>query len=227
MKKKVKSSEKKRGVLPKRRAKHSQDEISAHSKDRLLQAAYEVFTRKGYHGSTTKMIASVAGVSESLIMRHFQTKHGLFLAVIEGKRIVPSPQDELPYPPQESLVEELIRFSGYLLDHGRKNADTLRILIGQSLLDAEFEAFIRPRMPRPHSEALHVRLERLQKNKKLTPKVDIPALQAAVWNLNISALLFSVLLKGTDEKMATSELRYAIKMLAAGAELQGRETYIS
>lgn len=217
---KSKASTKQKRSSSEKKIKVPGDELSAHSKDRLLQAALEVFARKGYHGATTKKIAAAAGVSESLIMRHFQTKLGLFLAVIEGKRIVPSAQDEPPYPAQDNLTDELLCFSDYLLEYARNNADMLRIIMGQSLLDAEFDAFLRPRLPRPYSEVLHKRLERLQKERKLSLKVDLPALQATVWNVNLSSALFSIMLKVIDDKMALSELRYAIKLIAAGAEAQ-------
>jgi TetR/AcrR family transcriptional regulator len=48
----------------------------------LVEAALDVFSRKGYGGTTTKEIAAVAGVTEAIIFRHFPTKHDLYNAVL-------------------------------------------------------------------------------------------------------------------------------------------------
>ena len=49
----------------------------------LLEAALEVFSRKGFEGTTTKEVASHAGVTEAIIFRHFPTKQALYNAVLD------------------------------------------------------------------------------------------------------------------------------------------------
>jgi AcrR family transcriptional regulator len=44
----------------------------------LLEAAREIFTAKGFAGSSTREIADRAGVSETLMFRYFGSKVGLF-----------------------------------------------------------------------------------------------------------------------------------------------------
>jgi AcrR family transcriptional regulator len=44
----------------------------------LLAAAKDVFNRKGYAGASTREIADLAAVSETLIFRYFKSKAGLF-----------------------------------------------------------------------------------------------------------------------------------------------------
>ena len=51
----------------------------------LLDAALELFSRKGFDGATTKEIASVAGVTEAIIFRHFPSKQALYNAVLDSK----------------------------------------------------------------------------------------------------------------------------------------------
>src|SRR5690606_30906589 len=45
--------------------------------DRLLLAAINLISEKGYNGVTTQEIASVAGLSEKTLFRHFGTKQKL------------------------------------------------------------------------------------------------------------------------------------------------------
>ena len=49
----------------------------------LIEAAMDLFSRKGFAGTTTREIALAAGVSEAIIFRHFATKRDLYTAIIE------------------------------------------------------------------------------------------------------------------------------------------------
>jgi TetR/AcrR family transcriptional regulator len=50
----------------------------------LLDTALNVFSQKGFNGTTTKEIATAAGVTEAIIFRHFPTKQALYQAVLES-----------------------------------------------------------------------------------------------------------------------------------------------
>jgi TetR/AcrR family transcriptional regulator len=49
----------------------------------LLEAALNVFSRRGFKGTTTKEIAAAAGVTEAIIFQHFPSKEALYSAVLE------------------------------------------------------------------------------------------------------------------------------------------------
>jgi AcrR family transcriptional regulator len=53
------------------------------TRDRLLQAAIEVFSVEGYVGATTREIARIAEVSEVTLFRHFRSKEQLLNAVAQ------------------------------------------------------------------------------------------------------------------------------------------------
>ncbi|QCK16652.1 TetR/AcrR family transcriptional regulator [Mangrovivirga cuniculi] len=52
-------------------------------KEKILNAALELFSSDGYNGTSTGKIARKAGVSEGLIFRHFTNKEGLLKAVVD------------------------------------------------------------------------------------------------------------------------------------------------
>ena len=52
-------------------------------RNQLLETALEVFSRKGFEGTTTKEVAAAAGVTEAIIFRHFPTKQALYTAVLD------------------------------------------------------------------------------------------------------------------------------------------------
>ena len=49
----------------------------------LLDTALDLFSRKGFEGTTTKEIAAAAGVTEAIIFRHFPSKHALYADLID------------------------------------------------------------------------------------------------------------------------------------------------
>jgi TetR/AcrR family transcriptional regulator len=58
---------------------------AADRREQLIDAALDVFSRKGFRGATTKEIAAAAGVAEAIIFRHFPTKEALYRAVLDSE----------------------------------------------------------------------------------------------------------------------------------------------
>lgn len=67
----------------------------ADRRNQLLETALEVFSRKGFEGTTTKEVAAAAGVTEAIIFRHFPTKQALYTAVLDYKTQSPEFQESL------------------------------------------------------------------------------------------------------------------------------------
>ena len=63
------------------------------SRDAVLRAAREEFSRKGYDAATVRAIAAQAGVDPAMINHHFGTKEQLFMAALE-----------LPVDPKEHVL---------------------------------------------------------------------------------------------------------------------------
>ncbi len=51
----------------------------------LIDVAIELFARKGFGGTTTREIANAAQVNEAIIFRHFETKEGLYAAILDQR----------------------------------------------------------------------------------------------------------------------------------------------
>lgn len=62
------------------------------SRERLLAAARQLFTERGFEPTTTRDIGERAGVDAALIARHFGSKAGLYVACLREA-------DEGPLPP--------------------------------------------------------------------------------------------------------------------------------
>ena len=55
----------------------------ASSRDRIIHAAKVQFARTGFDGASTRQIAEVAKVAQSLLLYHFETKEDLWKAVMD------------------------------------------------------------------------------------------------------------------------------------------------
>ena len=60
------------------------------TRQRLIDAALELFAVQGVTETTTRAVAELAQVNEVTLFRHFGNKHGLLLAVIEDLAVLPA-----------------------------------------------------------------------------------------------------------------------------------------
>ena len=74
-------------------------------RERILAAAACAYAKHGFKGTTTRMIASEAGVNEVTIFRTFGTKAALIAEAVQGKAVREIPSlPELPVDPQRELT---------------------------------------------------------------------------------------------------------------------------
>jgi AcrR family transcriptional regulator len=82
---------------------------AARSKRALLKAGSEVFAAKGYSRARLRDIADIAGVDAALVIRYFDSKAGLYQAVLEQGEV-----DGLPVPQRldanqlDGMIDELV-----------------------------------------------------------------------------------------------------------------------
>ena len=77
------------------------------SRERILEAAARVYSKHGFRGATTRLIAAEAGVNEVTLFRTFGSKGALLEAVLEandgGDHVDPLP--DVPVHPEDELTE--------------------------------------------------------------------------------------------------------------------------
>ena len=71
------------GARPTRTAKPTRDEKKARTRRRLLDAAADVFARRGFAATSLDEIAEEAGFSKGAVYSNFTSKEDLFLAVLD------------------------------------------------------------------------------------------------------------------------------------------------
>lgn len=66
-------------------AKQKTKKTAAVRRQEIIEAAGELFSRKGFNGTTTKDLAAKAGVHEMVLFRHFKNKEALYSAALENR----------------------------------------------------------------------------------------------------------------------------------------------
>lgn len=101
------------------------------TKDKILETALMLFSRKGYLGATTKEIAKEAGIAEVTLFRHFPSKEILFRDVINTYSFLPALKSLLPeisnMPYEQSLAVIARRF----LETLTMRKDIIRIMLSE------------------------------------------------------------------------------------------------
>lgn len=159
------------------------------SKQALLRAALEAFSKYGYDASTTKIIAAEAGLNEQLITRYFGGKSGLLVAALAV--FVEEEENDSTYPPAADGVEEEIR---QFLFHRHKRflelQEFFRTFIPLSMRDASIRDSMEPIVLNA-TAVLRGRLSELQKRHLIRADADLDAASLIVsgQSLHISFLL--------------------------------------
>lgn len=93
-----------------------QSERSAQTKENLIDTALELFSSKGYTGTTVKDIAKEAGVTDGLIYHYFSSKEELLHAVLVKHNFLDDVQDILQFRDELPVDQKLYRLGKRLLE---------------------------------------------------------------------------------------------------------------
>lgn len=108
----------------------------AKRKQRILEAAMELFCQQGFHRTSTQQIARAAGVAEGTIFNHFPTKKDLLVAALA--QIVEEYFAEEMEPAATNDTLELFRQTLLpRLQFGLGHAGRMRFLLGELLMNQE------------------------------------------------------------------------------------------
>ncbi|RSM85730.1 TetR/AcrR family transcriptional regulator [Kibdelosporangium aridum] len=113
----------------------------AESKQRILQAARELFGQHGYGGTTVRAIATAAEVDPAMVFYFFRTKQGLFAAAIEMSGDVPPAIESIFAGGLDTIGERIVRT---LLENLDKSDRTPLVMLTRSApTDEQSRALLR------------------------------------------------------------------------------------
>ena len=101
----------------------------------IVEAAKEVFIKKGYLGATTMELAKKANISEVTLFRYFPTKNELFMATVEPiiTEAIDQVLQEKQVPPDQ-LLERFMRERIYFI---KSNRELIKLALIESQMNHE------------------------------------------------------------------------------------------
>lgn len=104
------------------------------TRQRIVQAALELFVAQGVTNTTTRQIAELAEVNEVTLFRQFGNKHGLVLALIEESGAFESLGESLVLPtsPSEDTYQVLREYVSKVLLALERVPELIRSLVGEA-----------------------------------------------------------------------------------------------
>jgi TetR/AcrR family transcriptional regulator len=143
----------------------------------------DLFSRKGFAGTTTREIALAAGVSEAIIFRHFATKRDLYTAIIEhnihsssAREIIAEIEACMKRRDDEGLFRLIAR---EIIAEHRKDARFERLMLHASLEGHELATIYRREFGLPIFASLRAYLDRRQRSGALR-RIDSGAMILAM-----------------------------------------------
>jgi AcrR family transcriptional regulator len=90
-------------------------------KEKIIEAAFELFTEKGFNATTTKEIAVKSGVAEGLIYYYFKDKNQLLSYLTRQFSFIESIRDDIKrldgLDPKKAVYQFCDLYTGFLLQH--------------------------------------------------------------------------------------------------------------
>lgn len=99
-------------------------------RERLLQSALRIFTRKGYAATTVREIVAEAGVAKPALYYYFESKEGIYRVLIQRFMANMGSIMDSPPAPDRSVREQLLQLADKIHDIAFQNRDALRLMYG-------------------------------------------------------------------------------------------------
>ncbi|MFE8018411.1 TetR family transcriptional regulator [Streptomyces antibioticus] len=190
-----------RPAAPRRRGRPPRAE-SAETRDRILAAAREQFSERGYDKTSVRGIAKAAGVDSALVHHYFGTKDLIFEAAVEGVvgPVLDGP-GSIAEGPLEGVGEQMARFFFGVWENHATRAPLL--------------AIVRSAVNNDQAAAVFRRLVAAQVLRRIAARLDLPDAELRA-ELAAAQLIGCVMLRYVIkvEPLASADVESIIERLA-------------
>lgn len=205
-----------------------------HAEDRrqqIIDVAVQLFSQKGFRGTTTKEIALAAGVNEAIIFRHFATKSELYTAIMDRKACSPevlaiqSTLEEAMEAKDDQRVFASLALQ--VLEFHEKDETAMRLLLYSALERHELaEMIFRNHISRMHKQLADYVKKRIADGafRKVNPALAVRAFMGMIINQVMHRKFFEF--EGTDTPQLSNRYiaeKYAELFLAGIRQIEEQQ----
>ena len=179
--------------------------LESATKDRLLQAAMDVFADRGYHGATVDDIVAASETSKGAFYHYFPSKQGVFLRLLDQLADLVEAGVETAIERQQGALGKVEAALRVVLEVTSERRDLARILlIEAAALGPEFEQS-RVGIHRRFATLIRRHLDRAVADGDIPPQDT--ALASAAWIGAINEVITQALASGGDLLAGVASLR--------------------
>lgn len=177
-----------------------QAQVAALRRKQILDAAAQVFAERGFHRTTIRDVAKLAGVADGTIYNYFENKTALLLGILDRlneneRRAIEGAQA------QATDLRSFTRryFQNHLLVFASENQELLRVVLSEVLVNAELRERYIQQIVAPTFVGLMQQLAPLAEQSQLGAERMLQAIQL------MSSMVLGVLMaRMFDEQSAQS-----------------------
>ncbi|MGO4497076.1 TetR/AcrR family transcriptional regulator [Paenibacillus sp. 2RAB27] len=188
---------------------------------KIVQAAVEIFSEKGFAGSSTSEIAQKAGVAEGTIFRHYKTKKELLLSIVApmmSKLIAPfAVKDftkvlEADYPDVEQFLRAIIVNR---LEFARRHFPVIKIFMHEIPFHNELREQFKETVAVLVLEKAYKAIRHFQKQGQII-ELPAPTTMRLIVSTIVGFLIARFLLDPDADWDEEKEIDYTIKFILYG-----------
>jgi len=103
------------------------------TRDRILQAATDVFAAKGYHGAVVDDIVTASDTSKGAFYHYFPSKQGIFLTIIDALGDLVETGVESAIADEQGALRKVEAALGIVLETAEAHRDLVKILLVEAV----------------------------------------------------------------------------------------------
>ncbi len=170
------------------------------TKDRILDAAVDVFARKGYHGAGVEDIVAASGTSKGAFYHYFPSKQAIFLRLMDDLAEVVEQGVEGAISAEQGAMAKVEAALRVVIETAAEQRDLAKILLVEAVgLGPEFEQN-RLEIHRRFARVIQGHLDRAVAGGDIVPQDT--ALVARAWFGALNEVISQWLLSGSEDLTA-------------------------
>lgn len=140
-------------------------------RSQILKEATRLFSKRGYDNVSMKEVASVCGITEPAVYRHFESKEAVYDAVLDALQARLDEDTFFDRVAQESNIDTLLEtLAKHILDFYCTNEDSCRLLLYSALTHHKKARSVFKAIRGTYVTFLIKQLDRLYAEKKIVRK---------------------------------------------------------
>jgi len=177
-------------------------------REKIVGAALRTFSRHGYRGATTRLLARAANITEVTLFRYFPTKERLFGAVLDKYSVLPILREQIQQPARGADARAALRSLGRrFLGVLSERQDIIRLMLSEAATNARQARMLFRQGPGRFVEDAAKMLSRFHRRGEIR-RVDFALAARGLLGVFFSYVLIQEILFG-KEKVRVSQNRAA------------------